>query len=213
MKELNIDEDEVEVFNDEDGYSRQEFWTNGEWFRLGRDVTTPRMDGGRFIEIKFEVLSEFYDKLRSQSGVGKHTLDDFAGSNRTYITDAGYSLDVYSDRKHILYHSDHEYGIFRTAMKRASDKRETFDYEQLTESFAESIIPSFWEVRSVTERGNVEVYSPTNTVKFDFINDLRDSEYVVTESRKYPVNVYACEDGMKYSFEVKRAELPGAPDE
>lgn len=206
MEELEVDSEEVEVLNNTDDCDRREVWTDGEWIRLGRDVT-----GDRFIEIRFEDLRDFYDTLRSQSGVDKHTVTDSRGSSEKYIVDAGYSLDIYQEKKHILYYNDHEYGVFRTALKKAQEKRKTFDYEKLVESYTESLIQSFWEVLSVNEQGHVEVYAPETRVYLDFVDKLRSNECVKTKHSK--IGIYIHDDGLKYKFRLEVEELPGAPDE
>lgn len=204
--------DEVEVLFEKEGYPyrRQEVWTDGEWIRLGRDVLN-----NRCLEIKVEEMRDFIETLRAQTGVAKHTVTDSRGSDEKYIVNAEYSLDVYRNRQHILHHSDHEYGVLYSALDRALDKRETFDYEKLTRSYAESLKRSYWEIREVSDsagRGvSVEVVHPEAVnVNLNFVDELRDDEYVIFDESG---NIYIDGDDLVYQFRIRATDLPGAPDD
>lgn len=201
-------DEDVAVLVDEDDYRRQEFWTNGEWLRLGRDVL-----GDRYIEAKVENFRDFIETLRAQSGVASHTLTDSIGSDVSLIVDAGYSLDIYRDRRHVLYHREHEYSVLYTALDRAFEAQETFDYEQLVRSYVDSLTDSFWETTDLFERRGltfiVTVNSGLSNVSFRFVDDLKADEHVTFSGEDR--NIYSEDNEIHYRFKVHAATLPGAP--
>jgi hypothetical protein len=209
-EETDPDEEDVEVlFEKEDyPYRRQEVWTDGEWLRLGRDVL-----GDRYLEVRVEEMRDLIDTLRAQTGVERHTVTDSRGSDEKYIAVCDYSLDLYRDRKHILHHSDHEYGVLYTALNRALEMRETFDYEQLARSYAESIKRDYWPIRDIRASGRgfgVEVVDEDGrNVNLSFVDELREDEHIDSNT----MSVYIDDGSIVYQFTVHPKNLPGAPDD
>jgi hypothetical protein len=202
--------EDVEVLNDRDDYRRQEMWTDGEWVRIGRDVL-----GDRYFEVKYERFRDLIEAFRAQqTSVATHSVTDSRPSDETLIVEAGHSLDVYRKRKHVLYHREHEYSVLYTALSKATDARQTFDYEALATSYIESLIPSFWTVRSLTERGratfSIEVGTEMTGVNFGFIETLREADHADFDEAGH---VYFDDDAgvMVYRFRVSADDLPGAP--
>jgi hypothetical protein len=198
--------EDVEVLVDDDGSTRQELWTDGEWIRLGRDVL-----GDRYFEAKTETFRSFIDSLRAQSGIEYKTVTDSRGCDVTLIIDAGYELDIYCDRKHILYHREHEYSVLYTALGRANDKRQTFDYESLLRSYVESVIPSYWRVKRIDERCGslftVEVGSDSTIVDFEVADTLEQDEFISFEEPQRLAHFDAEDGEIVYRFELDGADL------
>lgn len=203
-------EEDVEVLRDKQGAERVELWTDGEWIRLGRDVL-----GNRYFEVKVENFRDFIETLRAQAGVESHSITDSGASDESLIVDAGHSLDIYRNQKHILYYRDHEYGVLYSALNRAQEIQETFDYDTLVRSYINSIIPSLWEITYLKEKHNhkfsVEVEDMINSVNWTLVNRLEEEGPINFSNGSR--NIY-CEDGqMRYQFTLQADKLSGAPDE
>jgi hypothetical protein len=209
---------DVEVLKDTDDYTRQELWTNGEWIRLGHDVLGscfPEQGYGYF-EVKVEDFREFINTLRAQSGVEKRTVTDSCGTDVELLIDAGYSLDIYRNRHHILHHNEHEYSVLYTALERAVEERETLEYESLVRSYAESLLPVLGRVASVDEKSNhkfeVQIAVGTPHVDFDLIETLEDSPHVsFTELVGGGITYNTREDEMTYLFRIDGESLDDPP--
>jgi hypothetical protein len=203
-----------EVWNDTDGESRREFWTDGEWIKVGRDVDDPAL----CVTFRFE--DRHYDEFRYGDHPKKVKIEDDRGSSEKYIVDTnGYSYRFYKDRKLVLEVPDHELGTIRSAYRTTAEFRDDeYDWEDVARSFVQGLYPNQFNFE-ITElnvgennpSGGVTVEHSDNVVRASdaFIESIKESEHADWVGIYHDGHDAAEEPcgGFRYEFRVDAASV------
>lgn len=172
-----------EVWNDVDDERRCEYWTDGEWIKVGRDVDEPDLC------LTFRYEDELYDQFRNGDHPFTTRIEDDRGSDERYLVDQR-GLGAYrffKGRKLVLEVNDHELGHIRTAYRKARELRKAdYDYQDVARSYVNGLFPNqiMLEITELgvgqkSPSGMVTVEHAEETVRIDdtFIQNIKDAEF------------------------------------
>lgn len=205
------DNDDVlrEVWYDTDAANRREFWTDGEWIKVGRDVDDPDMC------VTFRADDNHYDEFRRGEHPKRVTIEDDRGSSETYIVECdGFKYRFYKGRAMVLEVPDHELGAIRSVYQKAREFREAeYDWEDTARSFVKSLFPNAvnfeiaeLDISDRSRRGGVTVVHERNVVcaSDPFIEAVKESphtDWTGVYHDGYDGSEEPC-DGFRYEFTV-----------
>lgn len=199
------------VWTDTDDKRRREFWTDGEWIKVGRDVDDPSLC------LTFRYEDDHYEQFRRGDHPFKITIEDDRGSNETYLVDCR-SMGEYrffKGQNLVLQVNDHELRTIRAAYREAGKLRKAeYEYPDTARSYIRSLFPStiMFEITELKvdeekPRGNVLVGHTTEATHINegFMSNVKDAEFAewmgVYHKKEFNSNDGGCE-GFRYAFTV-----------
>lgn len=172
-----------ETWNDTETDTRREFWTDGEWIKVGRDVDDPSLC------LIFRYDDELYNTFRRGDHPFTITIEDDRGSDAKYLVNrSGHgTFRFFKDRNLVLEVNDHELGTIRTAYRKTADLRSSeYDYEDIARSHIQGLFPrqlmleiTEIDVAESKPRGMVSVEHEYETARINenFIDNVKDSPF------------------------------------
>lgn len=220
MKRFDVSESDehFEVWNDSDGRDRVEFWTNGEWIRVGRDVTDPSL----YVTFRYE--DEYYDTFRYSDHPLKISIEDEIGSAETYVIDQE-SNAIYYFYKHgelVLQANGRELSLIRGAYRNTRYIREgEYDWVDYAQSHVQSLFPDSFgleiaslKVSANTPTGSVEVIHTNPRIKLNelFVENIKASPHTswVGVYNNAVMEDYEDYNGFVYQFNVDARSIKNA---
>lgn len=216
--DVSASDEHFEVWNNSDGRDRVEFWTNGDWIRVGRDVTDPSMC------VTFRYEDEYYDEFRYSSHPLKISIADESGSAETYVIDQeGNAIYYFYKRGElVLQVNGRELSLIRGAYRNARYVREgEYEWSDYAESHVQSLFPSSpaleiasLKVSSNTPTGSVEVIHmhPCIQLNEGFIENVKSSPHTtwVGVYNNAITGDYEEYNGFIYKFKVDSRSIKNA---
>lgn len=194
-----------EVFNDTDGERRREFWTDGEWIKVGRDVDDHDLC------LTFRYDDDYYEKFRRGDHPFKITIEDDRGSDNKYLVDCdGFGqYRFFQGRRLVLEVNDHELGTIRAVYRKARMFRESeYDWQDIARTYVQGLFPSqhmleivefdFSEARKTASVRVGHGYETPN-VNETFMEMVKEAEHTTWNGVYHDMD--ECE-GFRYSFSV-----------
>lgn len=203
-------EAEIEVLRDKDDHRRIEMQTDGKVTRIGRDIEANLYVGGQYEEWR-DLISEirYSDHPTYVNPSIPVEGEGCARVGKKYLVEGDRPFRFFDGFKHVLTVSDHELGVFYTAMKRAEEKRDTYDYLELAESWLDAKAPKGWGVDSVEEASNgvkVVCLSDLRFIRYPSVEEFRGEDAVI--ERSFSTRVAEGDDNtFAHSFRLSAEEL------
>lgn len=200
-----------DVWNDTDDERRREFWTDGEWIKVGRDVDDPNLC------LTFRYDDDHYEQFRRGDHPFKITIEDDRGSDEKYLVDCRGmgTYRFFKGRNLVLEVNDHELGTIRAAYRQAGDLRaEEYEYPDIARSYVTNLFPSQLmleitelDISESKPRGNVNVEHPQEAVCINelFIENVKDAEFTDWTGVYHEMDD-SC-DGFQYVFTVNAESI------